>query len=96
MDGAFIVFEGVEGGGKSTQIRLLSNQLHERGLAVLNTIEPGQTRAGRAIRDVLLDPETGSLEPMAETLLYEADRAEHVARVVRPALERGEIVLCDR
>lgn len=96
MSGYFIVFEGGEGAGKSTQERLLAEALARRGLTVVRTREPGGTPAGEEIRRVVLSPEFAGLDPRAEALLFAAARGEHVARVIRPALERGEVVICDR
>ena len=96
MSGYFIVFEGGEGAGKSTQEALLTEALEERGLTVTRTREPGGTPAGEEIRRVVLSPEFEGLDPRAEALLFAAARGEHVARVIRPALERGEVVICDR
>ena len=95
--GKFIVFEGGEGTGKSTQIRLLERHLHDKlGLEVVLSWEPGGTPLGEKIRSILLDPASGKMSYKAEALLYSAARAEHVERVIRPALERGAVVLCDR
>lgn len=94
--GCFIAFEGGEGAGKSTQEGLLAAALEERGHAVLRTREPGGTPAGEAIRHVVLSPEFAGLDARAEALLFAAARGEHVARVIRPALERDVIVICDR
>ena len=94
--GLFVAFEGGEGAGKSTQEALLARALTERGHLVLRTREPGGTPAGEQIRHVLLSPEFEGLDPRAEALLFAAARGEHVARVIRPALERGAIVICDR
>lgn len=94
--GWFIAFEGGEGAGKSTQERLLTDALVARGHVVTRTREPGGTPAGEAIRHVLLSPEYTGLDHRAEALLFAAARGEHVARVVRPALARGEVVICDR
>lgn len=92
----FVVFEGGEGAGKSTQVRLLVDALRESGRTVTVTREPGGTRVGAAIRALLLDPATGALAERTEALLYAADRAEHVATVIGPALARGEVVISDR
>lgn len=89
--GRFVVFEGGEGCGKSTQARLLA----ERWGAVLS-FEPGGTPVGAKLREILLSPETGDLDPRAEALLMAADRAHHVATKIRPALLRGRDVVCDR
>jgi len=92
--GAFVVFEGGDGAGKSTQLRLLWERLRDAGLDVVTTREPGGTPVGQALRQVLLHGE--DLDPRAEALLFAADRAHHVTTVVRPALQRGAVVLCDR
>ena len=94
--GLFIAFEGGDGAGKSTQSRLLGRWLTDLGYAVRHTREPGGTALGRQVRELLLHGEDGSVSPRAEALLFAADRAHHVASVVRPALERGEVVLTDR
>lgn len=96
MSGFFIVFEGGEGAGKSTQEGLLADALIARGHTVVRTREPGGTPAAEAIRDIVLSPDYAGLDPRAEALLFAAARGEHVARVVRPALERGDVVICDR
>ena len=93
--GRLIAFEGVEGAGKSTQLELLRRVLEGRGREVVVTREPGGTPAGERVRSVLLDPEV-ELHPRAEALLFAAARAELVEAVIRPALERGAVVLCDR
>lgn len=95
--GRFIALEGGEGAGKSTQARLLVEALRARGLAVVTTREPGGTAGAEAIRQLLLDPpgEAG-WTPEAEALLFAAARADHVAHLIRPALARGEWVVCDR
>jgi dTMP kinase len=94
--GVFIAFEGVEGAGKGTQIARAEEYLRGRGLDVLVTREPGGTHTGERIRDVLLDPETGALDPRAEALLFAASRAQTVTAVIRPALAEGKVVICDR
>jgi dTMP kinase len=93
--GLFIAFEGGDGAGKSTQVRLLAEWLRAQGADVLTTREPGGTSTGRSIRALLLDPST-SLTPRAEALLYAADRADHVASLVDPALRAGSVVITDR
>ena len=92
----FISFEGIEGSGKSTALTLLAQELERRGYDVLRTREPGGCGLGRALRPILLDASTRSLNMRAELYLFLADRAQHVAEVIRPALEAGQIVLCDR
>lgn len=94
--GLFIVFEGGDGVGKSTQSRLLADWLAEQGREVVLTFEPGDTPAGATMRSIVLDPATGDLAPWAEALLYAADKAQHVYEVVRPALRRGAVVISDR
>uniref|UniRef100_UPI00082C26A5 dTMP kinase n=1 Tax=Actinomadura kijaniata TaxID=46161 RepID=UPI00082C26A5 len=94
--GVFIAFEGGEGAGKTTQSRLAAIWLRDHGYEVVTTREPGATKTGMRLRALLLDKETTGLSSRAETLLYAADRADHVANVIRPALERGAIVVSDR
>jgi len=94
--GLFLAFEGGDGAGKSTQSRLLAEALVARGLEVVVTREPGGTPAGEAMRHVVLTPDFAGLDDRAEALLYAAARAEHVARLIRPALERGAVVVTDR
>jgi dTMP kinase len=94
--GLFLCFEGGDGGGKSTQASLLRDWLVGRGHEVLLTFEPGDTDVGRDIRRIVLDPATGHLADRTEALLYAADKAEHVEKVVRPALQRGSVVITDR
>ena len=96
MTGLFVVFEGGDGVGKSTQTKLLAEWATGQGLDVRVTFEPGDTAAGQLIRRIVLDPATGELDPRAEALLYAADKAHHLYEVVRPALARGELVICDR
>ncbi len=94
--GFFLVLEGGEGGGKSTQAALVVQWLGEQGHSVLQTRQPGGTPVGSRLREILLDPATGALDPRTESLVYAADKAEHVATVIAPALARGEVVVCDR
>ena len=94
--GRFITFEGIDGCGKTTQLRMLAQRLRDRGLDVVETVEPGGTSIGRQIRKILLDPANAGLQPRAELLLYFASRAQNVDEVIRPALEAGRTVLCDR
>jgi dTMP kinase len=94
--GVFIAFEGVEGSGKSTQVRTLASLLENAGCDVLVTREPGGPAVAERIRDVLLDPASGDMDARTEALLYAAARAEHVRRVVAPALHDDKVVLCDR
>lgn len=94
--GVFVCFEGGEGGGKSTQSRLLRERLEAAGYTVLLTFEPGDTPVGKEMRRIVLSPETGELAHKTEFLLYLADKAEHVETLVRPALERGTVVITDR
>lgn len=94
--GLFIVFEGGDGAGKSTQVRRLAGWLTSRGAPVLLTREPGDTAVGDKIRDLVLDPGNTELAPRTEALLYAADKAQHVNQVVLPALAAGTVVVCDR
>ncbi len=94
--GIFIAFEGGEGTGKSTQSQLLEKWLIQEGESVVLTREPGGTTLGKDLRKILLGHETGAISPRAEALLYAADRAHHVYSVIRPALDRGDVVITDR
>jgi dTMP kinase len=93
--GAFITFEGIDGSGKSTQLRMLASTLRLRGMEVVVTREPGGTSLGKRLRAVVLDAHE-QVDPLAELLLYAADRAQHVRTLLRPALETSHIVLSDR
>ena len=95
-EGIFISFEGGEGSGKSTQSKLLAEWFENEGRKVLLTREPGGTNLGKNLRKILLDNATGEIAPRSEALLYAADRAHHVFSLIRPALERGEVVITDR
>lgn len=90
------MLEGGDGAGKTTQLSRLAAWLRDAGHDVVVTFEPGGTGVGQSIRRLVLDPASGDIAPRAETLLYAADKAQHVAEVVRPALERGAVVVCDR
>ncbi len=94
--GSFIVFEGGEGAGKTTQMEALVKWLEARGEHVVTTREPGGTKIGDRIRDILLDPAAAEMDPRAEALLYAADRAQHVKDVILPALKAGKTVVSDR
>lgn len=95
MAGLFVTFEGGDGSGKSTQASLLGEWLTDQGRTVVRTREPGGTEVGLEIRELVLH-HRGDIDPRAEALLYAADRAHHIATLVRPALERGEVVIQDR
>ncbi len=92
----FISLEGIEGCGKTTQLKHLSSFLTEKGLPFVMTREPGGTAIGEKIRSILLDPASKGLVPAAELLLYMADRAQHIHSVIKPRLAEGKVVLCDR
>lgn len=94
--GDFVTFEGLDGSGKTTQMRLLAGHLRERGMEVIETVEPGGTAIGQAIRRILLDPAHDHLGSVAEMLLYFAARAQNVHEVLEPALARGVTVFSDR
>jgi len=92
----FITFEGIDGCGKSTQIAIFEAMLKDKGISPVITLEPGGTMIGKAIRKILLDVENTQLTPLTELFLYEADRAQHVNEIIKPALEAGKWVICDR
>jgi dTMP kinase len=94
--GCFITFEGIEGCGKSTQVIRLAARIERTGREVVVTREPGGTSIGNVIRSILLGEENVDLEPVAEMLLYAADRTQHIVQVIEPALNRGAVVLSDR
>ena len=94
--GIFITIEGIEGCGKSTQVRILKNYLQKKGLDVLLTREPGGTEIGNQIRKVLLDKRNKMIVPYSELFLYAASRVQHVEEVILPALQEGKAVICDR
>ncbi|MFU8841395.1 MAG: dTMP kinase [Nitriliruptoraceae bacterium] len=96
LRGTFVVFEGGDGSGKSTQIRLLRAAVERAGHVAVLTREPGGTRLGEAIRDLVLTPAAEQMDDRTEALLYAAARAQHVREVIVPALQRGQVVLCDR
>jgi dTMP kinase len=95
LAGVFITFEGIDGSGKSTQLRMLASELRLRGREVVATREPGGTPLGGLLRNVVLEAEE-QVDPMAELLIFAADRAQHVRALVRPALESNHVVLSDR
>jgi len=95
-EGVFIVFEGGDGVGKSTQATLLAEWAAGQGREVVVTLEPGGTAIGRVLRDLVLNPSWGDVSPRAEALMYAADKAQHVYEVVKPALGRGAVVISDR
>lgn len=92
----FITFEGIEGSGKTTQIQMLSNRFEEEGIDHVLTREPGGTPIGDQVRKLVLNPANTDITPACELLLYAAARAQHLERVIRPALQEGRLVLCDR
>jgi dTMP kinase len=92
----FITLEGIEGSGKTTQIRHIADFLQRRGLTYLLTREPGATRVGKDIRAILLDPQNKNLHPITELLLYMSDRVQHVKEIISPSLMAHKTVLCDR
>jgi len=94
--GFLITLEGIEGSGKTTHARRLFSFLKESGIPCLLTREPGGTPMGEKIRDILLNPESGVIDPLAETFLFEASRREHVKEVINPALHEGKVVICVR
>ncbi len=96
MKGVFISLEGIEGTGKSTQARLLSEALEKKGLKTVLTAEPGGTAISRIIRDLLLDKAHRGMDPMTELLLYSAARRQHLVELILPALGEGKVVITDR
>lgn len=94
--GVFITFEGPEGGGKSANVRLLAEALREIGSSLVVTREPGGTLLGDRVRGLLLDPSYQDMLPVTELLLFEASRHQHTEQIIKPAIEEGHIVLCDR
>ena len=96
MKGVFISFEGIEGTGKSTQAKLLAQDLREKGFRVLQTMEPGGTNISIKIRELLLSLDSREMDCVTELLLYNAARVQHIKEVIAPALERGDIVITDR
>ena len=96
MKGKLIVIEGPDGSGKSTQINIMRKYLEDKGFDVVETREPGGTKIGETIRDIILDVENTEMDPVCEALLYAASRAQHVAEVIKPEIEKGKIVICTR
>lgn len=95
MNGIFITFEGLDGSGKTTQLRLLEHELKKHGHSVVSTAEPGGTLLGKRVRELILDEDL-QVVPLAEMLLFAADRAHHVQTLIRPALAKNQIVISDR
>jgi dTMP kinase len=96
VSGLFVVFEGGDSVGKSTQVAHLTQHLSARGVTATVTRQPGGTMLGATLRRLILDPASGEVDHRAEALMYAADKAQHVSEVIRPALRRGEVVVCDR
>lgn len=96
MTGLFITFEGPEGSGKSTQVRLLSRYFTEQGKNFITSREPGGTYLADALREILLDKKTGEISAKAELLLLQTARADHVEKIIKPAIDGGQVVICDR
>lgn len=96
MSGLFITMEGTDGSGKSTQINMLKEYLEKKGYDVVFVREPGGTKIGEKIREIILDPENNEMEYITEALLYASSRAQLVNQVILPALKNGKVVLCDR
>jgi dTMP kinase len=94
--GLFITFEGTDGSGKTTQIKLVEEYFRDNGYDVVLSREPGGTKVSELIRDLVLDPVNTEIVPLTEMILYAASRAQHVAQVIKPAVDAGKIVICDR
>ncbi|HEY5585902.1 MAG TPA: dTMP kinase [Ruminiclostridium sp.] len=94
--GLFITYEGTDGSGKTTQIKLVEEYIREKGYEVVLSREPGGTRVSELIRDLVLDSANTEIVPLTEMILYAASRAQHVAEVIKPAVDMGKIVICDR
>ena len=92
----FITFEGIEGCGKTTQVKRFAKRLKGLGISLITTLEPGGTRIGKDIRKILLDSRNSNLSPLTELFLYAADRAQHVEELIKLALDEGKWVICDR
>lgn len=94
--GLFIVFEGIDGAGTTTQSKRLARRIEEKGFLVVETREPGGTPLAERIRDLVLDPEAERVNPVTELFLYSAGRAQHVSELIEPELSNGKVVVCDR
>jgi dTMP kinase len=94
--GKFITFEGTDGSGKTTQIKLLEEYLKNKGYEVVLSREPGGTKVSELIRELILDPANTEIAPLTEMILYAASRAQHIAQIIKPSIEAGKIVICDR
>ena len=96
MRGLFITIEGPDGSGKSTQIENIKKFFEDKNIEIVFTREPGGTAIGERIRELILDNSFSEMDSMTEAMLYAASRAQHVAQIIRPALEAGKVVVCDR
>lgn len=96
MSGFFITFEGIEGTGKSTQAKALHKALQDQGYPAIITMEPGGTKIGNLIREILINPDNKEMSVLTEVFLFAAGRAQHVEQLLRPSLEEGYVVICDR
>lgn len=96
QNGIFITVEGTDGSGKTTQIKLMEEYFKDKGYEVVLSREPGGTKISEMIRDLVLDPANTDITPLTEMILYAAARAQHVTKVIKPAIEAGKVVICDR
>jgi dTMP kinase len=96
QQGLFITIEGTDGSGKTTQIKLMEEYIKAKGYEVVLSREPGGTKVSEMIRDLVLDPANTDISPLTELILYAASRAQHVTQLIKPAVEAGKVVICDR